>query len=194
MSLCFALVLSCCRVNGLFLTDHDSQKRLREQDFGNFQDLKKIKEAKLIRPQFGRFFYRFPDGESGADVYDRVSAFLGTFHRDMQQVNTEMNENIMDDATALFVTHGITARLFLMRWLHWSVDEFESLHNPPNCGLLHLRREGSEYRLCRESTYLIKAPSESGGALKLGFAMERRQQSSSDRAAFASLADSASGT
>ena len=63
--------------------------------------MKKIKEAKLIRPQFGRFFYRFPDGESGADVYDRVSAFLGTFHRDMQQVNTEMNENIMDDATAL---------------------------------------------------------------------------------------------
>lgn len=45
------------------------EPRLREQDFGNFQDLKKIAEAKLIRPQFGRFFYRFPDGESGAGMY-----------------------------------------------------------------------------------------------------------------------------
>lgn len=112
----------------------------------------------------------------------------------MQQVNAELGDDIRDDCTALFVTHGITARLFLMRWLHWSVDEFEELHNPPNCGLLHLQRDGSEYRLCRESTALIKAPRESGGALQLGSAMERRQQSSSDRAAFASLVDSAWGT
>jgi len=124
-------------------------------------------------------------------VFDRVSAFLGTFHRDMQQVNAEIN---VDNTAALFVTHGITARLFLMRWLHWSVDEFEELHNPPNCGLLHLQRDGSEYRLCRDSTALIKAPSESGGALQLGHRLERRRYDSSDRAAYAALVDSAKGT
>ena len=48
--------------------------RIREQDFGNFQDYEKMKELKQIRNRYGRFFYRFPEGESGADVYDRVSS------------------------------------------------------------------------------------------------------------------------
>ncbi|KAK6150240.1 hypothetical protein DH2020_017765 [Rehmannia glutinosa] len=47
--------------------------RVREQDFGNFQDAQKMKQLKEIRNKFGRFFFRFPEGESGADVYDRVS-------------------------------------------------------------------------------------------------------------------------
>jgi broad specificity phosphatase PhoE len=47
------------------------EPRLREQDFGNFQDPDKIQLAKQERPKFGRFFYRFPAGESGADVFDR---------------------------------------------------------------------------------------------------------------------------
>lgn len=32
----------------------------------------------------------------------------------------------------LIVTHGLTMRLFCMRWLHWTVAEFESLSNPGN--------------------------------------------------------------
>jgi broad specificity phosphatase PhoE len=178
------------------------EPRLREQDFGNFQDRKAIQEAKLERPQFGRFFYRFPNGESGADVFDRVSAFCGTFRQDMEQIAYSRSSNEKDpdseieNSTALFVTHGITARLFLMRWLHWSVDEFEQLQNPPNCGLLHLYRDGSAYRLSRESTALIKAPGESGGALQLGEQLleRRRRRKSSDREAFAALAESAWGT
>jgi hypothetical protein len=41
------------------------------QDFGNFQDAEGKKREKAERLRFGRFFYRFPNGESGADVYDR---------------------------------------------------------------------------------------------------------------------------
>lgn len=48
--------------------------RVREQDFGNFRDRLRLKHLKEIRNKFGRFFYRFPEGESGADVYDRVSS------------------------------------------------------------------------------------------------------------------------
>ena len=33
------------------------------------------------RRAFGRFWYRFPNGESGADVYLRVTLFLGTMFR-----------------------------------------------------------------------------------------------------------------
>lgn len=40
---------------------------------GNFQDREKMRVEKTIRLRFGRFFYRFPDGESAADVYDRVT-------------------------------------------------------------------------------------------------------------------------
>lgn len=156
-----------------------------QQDFGNFQDTELIQRAKQDRKDFGRFFYRFPDGESGADVFDRIAAFTSTFRQDCESIRRP-------DAAAVFVTHGITARLFVMRWLHWTVDEFEVLHNPNNCAIIVLERidgadggggasEGSEkvrhpmYRLTRQSRELLNSPS-SGGigrALKLGQALAR---------------------
>ncbi|KAL6989618.1 hypothetical protein U1Q18_015369 [Sarracenia purpurea var. burkii] len=48
--------------------------RVREQDFGNFQEEQRMKVIKETREKFGRFFYRFPEGESASDVYDRVSS------------------------------------------------------------------------------------------------------------------------
>mmetsp|Transcript_30115 Transcript_30115/g.46167 ORF Transcript_30115/g.46167 Transcript_30115/m.46167 type:complete len:285 (+) Transcript_30115:77-931(+) len=159
------------------------EPRLREQDFGNFQNPALMQQAKAERVDFGRFFYRFPDGESGADVFDRVAAFCGTFTTDAAQMGRP-------DATAVFITHGITARLFVKRWLHWSVDDFEQLHNPPNCGLLHLKRlDGADgtsvaYRLTRESRELIRAPKETGigRALQLGEPLlEGRTAASSSR-------------
>jgi hypothetical protein len=50
--------------------------QLREQDFGNFQDAVGKAQEKSERLRFGRFFYRFPNGESGADVYDRCALHL----------------------------------------------------------------------------------------------------------------------
>jgi broad specificity phosphatase PhoE len=35
--------------------------------------------------------------------------------------------------TQVLVTHGLTLRIFLMRWFHWSVDEFLQVYNPANC-------------------------------------------------------------
>ena len=39
------------------------------------QDAEGKKREKADRLRFGRFYYRFPDGESGADVYDRLTIF-----------------------------------------------------------------------------------------------------------------------
>lgn len=41
------------------------------------------------------YFKRIPDGESAADVYDRVSDFFGTLHRDFEkiQVSIQCNNN-----------------------------------------------------------------------------------------------------
>ncbi|MBA0816244.1 hypothetical protein Gohar_000931 [Gossypium harknessii] len=50
--------------------------RIREQDFGNFQVEERMKATKETREKFGRFFYRFPEGESAADVFDRVSSMF----------------------------------------------------------------------------------------------------------------------
>lgn len=47
--------------------------RIREQDFGNYQEPKMIQQAKRDRHMFGAFYYRFPLGESASDV--RVSIF-----------------------------------------------------------------------------------------------------------------------
>ena len=180
------------------------EPRLREQDFGNFQIVSEIQRAKRERPKFGRFFYRFPNGgESGADVFDRVSAFTGTFLRDMEQLDVATARR----ATAVFVTHGITARLFVMKWFHWSVDEFEQLYNPPNCGLLHLRRVdyGDGYQLTEQSRLLIRGPIPSdasgvGQGLRLGKSLlqlrqARRMQglTREDRQAFDSLPTAARG-
>ncbi|GAV63217.1 His_Phos_1 domain-containing protein [Cephalotus follicularis] len=57
--------------------------RVREQDFGNFQVKERMTVIKETRERFGRFFYRFPEGESAADVFDRVSSFLESLWRDI---------------------------------------------------------------------------------------------------------------
>ncbi|CAH9418119.1 histidine phosphatase family protein [Streptomyces globisporus] len=100
------------------------EPRLREQDWGNWQDRDDVRLQKAYRDAYGHFFYRFAQGESGADVYDRVGAFLESLHRSFEE--SDHPENV------LLVTHGLTMRLFCMRWFHWSVAEFESLSNPCN--------------------------------------------------------------
>ncbi|WP_062214331.1 histidine phosphatase family protein [Streptomyces sp. NBRC 109706] len=100
------------------------EPRLREQDWGNWQDRADVKRQKRARDAYGHFFYRFAQGESGADVYDRVGAFLESLWRSFDEPEHPPN--------VLLVTHGLTMRLFCMRWLHWTVAEFESLSNPGN--------------------------------------------------------------
>lgn len=100
------------------------EPRLREQDFGNFQNVNQMKEILQERENFGHFFYRFPMGESGADVFDRASTFLDSIYRAFSNPNFPQN--------VLLVSHGLFIRLFLMRWFKWTVEFFESLKNPAN--------------------------------------------------------------
>ncbi|UGY94022.1 histidine phosphatase family protein [Streptomyces gobiensis] len=118
------------------------EPRLREQDWGNWQDPKNVRQQKAARDAYGHFFYRFEQGESGADVYDRVGAFLESLWRSFDAPDHPPN--------VLLVTHGLTMRLFCMRWMHWSVAEFESLSNPDNgeTRMLILGRKG-RYHLDR---------------------------------------------
>eukprot|EP00271_Cylindrocystis_brebissonii_P009728 TRINITY_DN2487_c0_g5_i1.p1 TRINITY_DN2487_c0_g5~~TRINITY_DN2487_c0_g5_i1.p1 ORF type:complete len:341 (-),score=57.30 TRINITY_DN2487_c0_g5_i1:577-1599(-) len=124
------------------------EARIREQDFGNFQNQEKMKEVKNAREKFGKFFYRFPEGESAADVYDRVTGFLETLWRDINNSRLKRGKDSHLCANIVIVTHGLTMRVFLMRWFKWTTAQFEMLWNPQNCEMRVMQRgEGGEYSL-----------------------------------------------
>jgi len=104
---------------------------LREQEWGNFYEEEQMAHIVRQRINHGIFFYRLPDGESGADVYSRSALFLDTLHRDFAK--DYFPENV------IIVTHGLTLRLLLMRWLHWTVEEFENTKNPANAQFFEMQ-------------------------------------------------------
>lgn len=54
---------------------------LREQEYGNAPPVDVNRERHAERREFGMFFYRFAEGESCADVYDRMAIFMNTLFR-----------------------------------------------------------------------------------------------------------------
>lgn len=105
--------------------------RVREQDFGNFQVEERMRAVKETRELFGRFFFRFPEGESAADVFDRVASFLESLWRDIDMGRLE--QDVSCETNLVIVSHGLTSRVFLMKWFKWTVDQFERLNNFDNC-------------------------------------------------------------
>jgi broad specificity phosphatase PhoE len=103
--------------------------RLREQDWGHLRTADATAKLEEERDRYGSFHYRFPNGDSCADVYDRISLVLDTMHRDWEVC---VPDNVV------VVTHGMTMRVFLMRWFKWKTEDFELLRNPPNCGIMVL--------------------------------------------------------
>ncbi len=133
---------------GVWSEDVRIEPRLREQDWANFQDPADIAAQKRLRNDYGHFYYRFTHGESGSDVYDRVSTFLESLWRYIEAVPSTRGRPPMSEQNLVIVTHGLTMRLFCMRWFHWSVEYFESLENPVNGGhVVLLRQPNLKYRL-----------------------------------------------
>ncbi|KAG5541323.1 hypothetical protein RHGRI_021231 [Rhododendron griersonianum] len=125
--------------------------RVREQDFGNFQEEQRMKVIKETREKFGRFFYRFPEGESAADVYDRVSSFLETLWRDIDMNRFHLDPS--DDLNLIIVSHGLASRVFLTKWFKWTVEQFEYLNNLGNCEFRVVQLgQGGDYSLAIHHT------------------------------------------
>jgi len=144
------------------------EPRLTEQQFGNFQNVAEISAAKNTRIKYGRFYYRFPEGESGLDVYNRCSSFVNTLHRDFEDPDVLRDD---DDGNVIMMTHGLTMRLLIMRFFHYNVSDFERSENSRNCGLVVLERRedwrslppasvklSRVFRMTRESRKLINFP------------------------------------
>uniref|UniRef100_A0A7S4PRV3 Uncharacterized protein n=1 Tax=Alexandrium monilatum TaxID=311494 RepID=A0A7S4PRV3_9DINO len=112
--------------------------QIREQEFGNFQDPGLTSKVRAEEKKVGRFYYRRPDGESSADVFDRVNQFWDRLTSDGNDALLLSRMETYD--TCLVVTHGLTIRLLLMRIFDWSVETFETVFNIGNCNHLTLRK------------------------------------------------------
>jgi broad specificity phosphatase PhoE len=111
---------------------------LREQEFGDWDGLDEgqmllldpVKYARRARmtDHRGRFYFRYPSGESRADVVQRLSVFLGKLHR------TRFRHHVI-------FLHGVTQRAFRMAWFNSSCDWFEAAPNPANASVLLIERD-----------------------------------------------------
>ena len=122
-----------------------SEPRLREQDFGNFQSPDSMDSVFKERQQFGRFYYRFPNGEAGTDVFDRMASFITYIFRTMGGQSGYFeppagSSSAKPPENYVLVTHGLLMRIFCMCYLRWTVTEFEQVWNPSNCEIWVLQK------------------------------------------------------
>lgn len=108
---------------------------LREQEFGKFDGLEdhEIKEIyphesehyNKLYDNGGKFFARFPDGESRCDVAERVKLMFDTFHRDFRK----------GIECIVVVAHGVTNRCLRKEWMGYDVEWIDNEKNPGNASI-----------------------------------------------------------
>jgi len=126
---------------------------LREQDFGDWDGLTdeeiqgrdpvRWDKRKRAQDTLGIFYFRYPTGESRADVVERMSIFIGKIHRSRYR-------------THLVFLHGVTQRAFRMAWMNRSVEWFEAEQNPFNSSVLVVERDPGTQQWTDRYLYPIK--------------------------------------
>ncbi len=111
---------------------------LREQEFGDWdcltdeeiaaRDPERHARLRRATDTLGRFYFRYPHGESRADVVQRVTLFLGKLHRSRYAIH-------------VVFLHGVTQRAFRMAWMNLPAEWFETEPNPPNASVVHIARD-----------------------------------------------------
>lgn len=125
-----------------FIGSRKEHMLLCEQQFGLF-DGYTTKEQKDNYPEEyahfkrcldfeGRFWARFPLGESQFDVAQRIYQFINTLKHDSQGIRN-----------VIVVAHGIALRIFTMLWMG---HPYEWVHTNPlsgNCAIRHIQLESA---------------------------------------------------
>ena len=73
----------------------------------------------------GKFYAKFPQGESPFDVALRTRQFINTLFRDIDE----------GQETFFIVSHGTTIRAFLLSYFHYSPEWFNAEPNMQNCSV-----------------------------------------------------------
>ncbi len=105
---------------------------LIEQRYGLFSD-KEIELLKKLYPtefQFcdnyyqndGKFYAKFPQGESPYDVALRTKQFIDTIYRDKEDI-------------LFVVSHGTTIKTIVMNYFHYSPEWYNRMPTPSNCSI-----------------------------------------------------------
>lgn len=120
---------------------YSEEPRLREQEWGYLRSYDEFRRVKREREDYGIFYYRFPGGEAASDVYDRINDLLGSLHRDFMEEDFPEN--------SVLITHSLAIRLFVMRWFHLTVEDFEDMASPGNAEMVVLEydKTNDEYKL-----------------------------------------------
>ena len=105
---------------------HKENFRIREIDIGNFiHDFESIRQDHL---KIGKFNYRFPNGESGADLVLRVEQFLDKNINEFQEVYP-----------TIIITHAGTINAFRMLLENLTVSQYDQLPKPENGSILEYK-------------------------------------------------------
>jgi broad specificity phosphatase PhoE len=110
--------------------------RIRDLDWGCFNDEATRLRVETEKEEYGKFYFRVPNGESAADAFNRVSDFMGTLHRGFSKEIYPEN--------CLVVTHSIIMRLFAMRWFHASVETYDKMNRPGYCAVALLQKQNDQ--------------------------------------------------
>lgn len=134
-----------------------SEILVREQDFGNF-DKPDMGELHKEKKDFGQFYYRFPEGESPADLYSRASTFLETLYRRWEH---SVEDNLV------IVSHRIFLTVFMMRFFRFTLEEYYNLAELKNCEVVVLERPKDSFWFQVAYTWFPGGEEHRGGLRKL---------------------------
>mmetsp|Transcript_14626 Transcript_14626/g.26222 ORF Transcript_14626/g.26222 Transcript_14626/m.26222 type:complete len:299 (+) Transcript_14626:100-996(+) len=117
--------------------------RLRNQDRGDWyltNPAEKVEDYMKDSEAVGKFFYRWPGGESAADVHDRMSSFMETMYRKWQHVDRPDN--------FVIITHSVCIQAWIHRWFHLDVETFNRLEKFKNGQIAVMeKQENGSYKL-----------------------------------------------
>ena len=122
---------------------------IREQEYGNLQSEmeRQFKEQKEV----GVYFYRFKNGESGADVHARMNIFLQYLFRRILSIDHFSWDNIV------IVSHALTIKFFIMAFLNLPVSDFDNIKQLGNAQYLVINKnEFGKYKINDEDIFINK--------------------------------------
>ena len=121
---------------------------LREQEYGNLQREmdKQFEEQRKV----GVFFYRFINGESGADVHARMSIFLQYLFRRILSIDYHSFDNIV------IVSHELTIKLFMMNFMNLPVTELDNIKKIDNAQFWTLEKNEYGKYILKDDIFINK--------------------------------------
>lgn len=130
----------------LNIADVKEDITLIEHQFGLFDNIEDDERAVKFPKEFelykryydngGKFFIKFPQGESPFDVALRAKQFLETLFRDV----AEGVENFF------VVSHGTAIRAFLLAFFHYTPEWYNAEPNMKNCSVRLIEKiDGKNY-------------------------------------------------